>query len=70
MIERLAPLARGGDGDVEVRFDLLLADVLAQPPRPQRQLDGGVVFERDRGESLVGHDGSLSADDADERRYG
>ena len=51
------------------RFDLLLPDVLAQPPRPERELDGGVFFERDCGEnSLVGHDGSLSADDADGRR--
>ena len=38
VIERLAPFARRGQRDLEILFDLVLADVLAQEPRAEREL--------------------------------
>jgi len=39
VVERLAALFGSVYGDAEVVLELLLADELVQPPRPQRDID-------------------------------
>ena len=48
VVERLAARLGGLDGDLEVVFDLVLADELAQPLRPQLELKRRVVVQRRR----------------------
>ncbi len=58
VVQRLAALARGGDGDAQVLLDLVLADVLVQAPGAQGGL--GVVFVvlgRAGENSISGHSG-------------
>ncbi len=44
MVQRLLPLEGGGDADAQVVLELLLADELLQPTRPQGSVQGHVVF--------------------------
>jgi hypothetical protein len=46
VIERLAPLPRRVDGDLEVLLHAFLAHEFVQPGRPQRGLGGGLVGQR------------------------
>jgi len=43
VVERLAARLGGLDRDLEVLLDLLLADLLGQPARPQGELELGLV---------------------------
>ena len=57
VVERLAPGERRVDVDAEALLDLLLADELREPLRPQRQLDDGLVGQDFRCRDLgAGHD--------------
>src|SRR6202035_3853643 len=62
VVQGLPPLARRADEDPEVVEDLLLADVLVQPPRAQRRLDPQVLGVRDAGKEMLleGHEGILA----------
>src|SRR5437763_5791552 len=53
VIERLIALARRGDGDLEIRFDFLLADVFGELLRTKRKLGLDVVFDRLGGEDAI-----------------
>jgi hypothetical protein len=42
VVQRLAPRPGGGDGDVQIALDLLLADEIAEMPRPQAVVQSGI----------------------------
>jgi hypothetical protein len=50
VVQRLAALLGGGDGDLQVVLQLLLANELAQPPGAQRRVQGLFVFLRFAGD--------------------
>ena len=52
MVERLAALAGGGDGDLEPFLDLRLAGEFGKERRPQRQFQRHVRFVQSRNRSL------------------
>ena len=53
VIERLAPLARGRDEDLELRLDARLADVLAEPARAHGAVERLVVLRGDRRDDVA-----------------
>src|SRR6266545_1895103 len=56
VIERLLAIARRSDGDLQVRFDFLLTDVLLETFRSKREFGLDLVFERLRRKyASVGH---------------
>src|SRR6266508_434524 len=56
VIECLLAIARRSDGDLQVRFDLLLADVLLEAARTEGELGLDLVFERLRAQNAgIGH---------------
>jgi hypothetical protein len=56
VIERLVPLLRGGDRDLQVLADAVLADVLVEQPRAQSRLVLRVFVDARRGhEAVVRH---------------
>ena len=48
VVERLAPLPRGRDEDLELRLHARLADVLGEPARPHGAIERFVLFRRER----------------------
>ena len=55
VVERLAAVLRGRDRDAQVVLDPVLADVLVDPPRPQRSLDVELFAAGAAGEEAVIH---------------
>jgi hypothetical protein len=55
VIERLAALLRGGNRDLQVLADAILADVLVEPPRPQAGFVLRVFVDARRGDQAIVH---------------
>jgi hypothetical protein len=55
VVEALAALPRGLDGDAQALHRLALADVLVQALRTQRALEGRLVGQGRLAEQVVGH---------------
>src|SRR6185436_12998273 len=55
VIERFATAAGGGNGDVQILPEPVLADVLVEGPRPQSRFVLRVIVRRARGDEPIGH---------------
>ena len=55
VIERLATFARGLNGNIEIVFNALLADVFRQDARPQRQLKRRLLLGHRAGNHALRH---------------